>query len=851
MRNEMVYKIESIPIKKNGTIKKVLNLYREMGIPFKQLITDYAIVVSNRNIGEALDPYLYYNKGILNNGMESGISKLQSVFNLGAVKLIDENPSDVIRAAFYDNVGRNDSAFELSMVVPEFFEMSKNCKKSMIVNPSPDMILLYESYRNEAGNYYVVKDKYIAALYTHEFRNAHFMTFEDIETCPMMECMLIVNRDYLCSQTDVLFSWVSKCSGEIMAFIPNSYLENNDSWKDMLLRSGHYISEILMVDSRTFNSRPRNKSIIKIVKHMGQQNECYLYGSNYEPQTQYLTSYIDGKKVSFNEILSGEYTIKKLHKGIKHKQEQVQVYSSEKKWYKFSREIDFLYKDYNDKKDRKRIVISYNSISEIGKDYIKRGKRIGPYIERRGKTINDVFIRINESIINSELCNYVRGDILRHFTGRFDGHISLKTLWVLCLNNLRMRKQYNEDILLELLESNEGISDYDIYLYSPKQLSEMISSRLEVSIENVPLKYYEQLNLIFETAIALKYTNYNPVEPIISKASKRATTRQQEVRDALVHKMLLTDEEAKVFKYATGESASSEKGCRCVFESKYLLILIRLFTGMALREACALTWNDYKKINNSEEYHISVTKFVDDKGKVISHMDNEDLSKYRWIPVAQPLKILLNLRKKFLNDSGMDDRELDNMPIVMNKEALLKSSTPKSMMMRTYDARNICKKALDELNLENDIIILPDEFNEITTDLYKYNGDIFVSNFWKKLNHICGFQNGEIDYILGRKSKVTFWKHYCDLTHDISQSIMAVKMNRWVSRYTAVIEKHIDESPVLSDWNQKTKVQNGPYNGACSYTEISINNNSTKSIDVELSIETNHGYEYKVNTYGE
>lgn len=847
MRSEKVYKLENIPVKKNGTVRKVLNLYSEMGVPFKQLITDYAIVVSNKSICEALDPYTYYNKGILNNGMESGISKLQSVFNLGAVKLAEEKPSDVIRAAFYDNVGRNDSAIELGMVVPEFFEMSANSEKSMIVNPSPDMILLYESYRKEMENYYVVKDKYIAALYSHEFKDAHFITFEDMEMSPIMDSMLIINRDYLCSQTDMLFSWVSKCSGGIMAFIPNAYIENNNSWKEALLCTEHYISDILLVDNKAFNSRPRNKSLIRIEKNED-RNDCCIYCSEYESKTQCLTSYIDGKNISLNELLSGKYTIKKLYKGIKHKQEQTHVYSTEKKWYKFSREISFRYKDYNDKKNRKRIVLSYNSISEMGKEYIKRGKRIGPYIERRGRTIDDVFSRINESIINSELCNYVRGDVLRHFAGRFDGHISLKTLWVLCLNNLRMRKQYNEDILLELLESNEGISDYDIYLYSPKQLTEMVSNKLEVDTENVPLKYYEQLNILFETAIALKYTNHNPIESIISKVSKRTTTRQQEVRDALVHKMFLTDEEFKIFRFAVGEAISSNK---CVFESKYLLILIRLFTGMALREVCALTWNDYKQINNSEEYHISVTKFVNDKGKVISHMDNEDLNKYRWIPVARPLKILLNLRKRFLNEKGIDDRDLDNMPIIMNKENYSKSVNAKSAMIRTYDARILCKKALDELNLENDIVILPDEFNEITTDLYKYNGDIFVSNFWKKLNHICGFENGEIDYILGRKSKVTFWKHYCDLTNDISQSIMAVKMNRWVSRYTAMLEKHIDESPVLSDWDQKTKVHNGPYNGACSYTEISINNNSTKAIDVGLRIETNHGYEYKVNTYGE
>lgn len=57
MRSEKVYKLENIPVKKNGTVRKVLNLYSEMGVPFKQLITDYAIVVSNKSICEALEYY--------------------------------------------------------------------------------------------------------------------------------------------------------------------------------------------------------------------------------------------------------------------------------------------------------------------------------------------------------------------------------------------------------------------------------------------------------------------------------------------------------------------------------------------------------------------------------------------------------------------------------------------------------------------------------------------------------------------------------------------------------------------------------------------------------------------------
>ena len=72
-------------------------------------------------------PQPLINKGILNNGMESGVSTLQAAFNLGAVPLKNEKPSDVIRAAFYDNNIRNDSAIENSLLIPEFISIVRIC----------------------------------------------------------------------------------------------------------------------------------------------------------------------------------------------------------------------------------------------------------------------------------------------------------------------------------------------------------------------------------------------------------------------------------------------------------------------------------------------------------------------------------------------------------------------------------------------------------------------------------------------------------------------------------------------------------------------------------------------------
>ncbi len=849
MKSIKEYELKYIPIRKNGVIKKVFAIYAQQGVTYNQLISDLTIVKANKELDKAFDPYIKYNKSVLNNGMESGVSTLQAAFNLGAVPLKNEKPTDVIRAAFYDNRVRNDSAIENGLLIPEFISSYKNCKKVLIVNPSPDMIIAYESKKMEnIESYYVVNDNDLAILYSKEFKNSRFYTIDEYDVCPVVDSMLIVSRDYKVRDCYKLFKWIIKCRGNTMMFLPNAFFENDKSWVDVLKSNRCVISDITLVDKNSFNSNPRKKCIVNFIHsnvNIG-ESKLYLYDSIYDKKSRKIKIYIDGKEIQFNNIALSKITIIGINNNLIDKKEE-KKYLKIKKEFVFSREISLSYKVYQTENGRNRLIINYDRIEAVSSEETRRGKKIGPYIERSGKNTEDLIKELNNTVINNEIYHHIRGDILKWYD-EYLGVVSLKTLWLLCLDNLRMRKKYDEEFFLTLLCSSDGISDYDCFKYTDEQFEKMLANQIGVDVTDVPIKYYEQIELLYDVAKSLGYTNYNPVTQLLPKASKRMNKRQQDVRDALVHKMFCGNEELKIFEYSLGRKDYGGD-YRCVAESKYLIVLIRLFTGMSLREVCALTWGDYKQIEGSEEFHFCVTKFVDDNGKIVTHIERDDIKKYRWIPVAYPLRVLLDKRKKHLLKRGIKQEDLFELPIIFVQEESIDLKKI-SKMMKPSSARVICKNAIDGLKLDSEIVILPDEYNEVYTDLYKYNGDIFVSNFEDKINHICGFETGEIDYILGRKTKETFWKHYCDLTDNDVQSVMAIKLNRWVSKYSALLEKGIDELPTQSRIASENIIKNGPYSTRCSYDEISIINKSDKDEKIEISVDAKHGYDIRIIEYG-
>ncbi len=176
--------IDRYPIKINGKIKAVLDLYAKLKVPAKALLTDFLAVKSKGNeLADAENPWEYYYKEIEGREVESGVSVEESAFRFGAMELRKQKPTDVINAAFYSNKQRNDTDFEMSYVIPIFVKMLNGIDKALIVNPTPDIICYIEGLNPECQMSYCVVDDVVTGLYKIQFPMSEFYSFEQCGYC--------------------------------------------------------------------------------------------------------------------------------------------------------------------------------------------------------------------------------------------------------------------------------------------------------------------------------------------------------------------------------------------------------------------------------------------------------------------------------------------------------------------------------------------------------------------------------------------------------------------------------------------------------------------------------------------
>lgn len=382
--------------------------------------------------------------------------------------------------------------------------------------------------------------------------------------------------------------------------------------------------------------------------------------------------------------------------------------------------------------------------------------------------------------------------------------LTLKTLWFCIRPSLMLVAGYEDTIAKEMFcgQFKEHIADIQPAIANEIEINNAMKVFPQGRDYNTGIKYWEQLNQIMKKLLSEKIIRYNPVPMLMQSFSKRATAAEREVRNALVKKTFTAEEEAKCISFLLADTkVTIENRTVQRYEKNSLLLCfaIRLFSGMALREVCALTWSDFVRIPNVGSYKLIVTKSVGDDGREREETDALAWNKYRLVPVALLLAEMLLKRKEYIMSLyGIEESEIRKMPIVLEKEKI--GHNGKIKYCKPLVANNACNKILAKANIASNTISLPDGNETKETDLSKYYGDIFLSHFRYRANHVCKMTRGEINYIIGVKPPDTFSENYCDYTNDFIQYEMACKLRRWSSRFTeAKIEDGIMPKIVLNE----------------------------------------------------
>lgn len=774
--SEAPYKFEPYMHKINGTIANAISKYEDNRVSLRQLLTDYNDVITYPEyLKKAINPWEYLSKGIKKQTVVCGVSVAETLFNVSAMSLYRQKPMDVIKSIYYRRKDRNDSGLEyyfFHLYNPEILKY----KRRLIVNPSPVMVECFE--QNETSCRYIVADETLSQLYSKQYRKSTFISFESAGTISDVDMMVLFVSNIDENQMREIMHLMSLCQAtRICGIIHTRLIDNKGSafW-DSVTDGGLNIREIVVTSNDMSNTTPKKKSMIYLEKR-DVKEKTEIWRVNLAEDTKLVVP-SEEKLIVDQEELFQYNTINAMWK-------QSMEENSEKKtgmeyatadMYPFSKEIQLSYAVYP---GRKGFYGKAYYAETKNKNAPKiRGKAL---TDRRGRGLSgeteaDVVAGLENYAYVPKVSEAIKTDITTHY---LETHfpVSMKTLWFCLRDELQKKTSYDDALMRQIFTTGEKISELVLPKSDEQMIREAIAELIEPGEEKKELQILKMLNVVVTEAIKQGYLSENKILPLLPSAQNRATKRQNQVRQALAKRSFENIEEEKIIKYLKPFY---------VERSSYLAVLIRMLTGISLKEDSALLWRNFQYNKSTDVYTLSITKFVDNSGKLISHALEESWEKYRTLPISTLLGKILEERKKFLIRKGLAAEVLENYPIILGREDLNKMlKGHKEEFCKPAVVAQKCRESISKAEIAQHMLILPDEESgtELETDINSYGGDIFRTNFREKALNAAGFGLDEMNYYLGIKKPDTFSQHYCDYTNDYVQLMMARKLDRWQNKY--------------------------------------------------------------------
>lgn len=847
-------KLHQIPVSVNGQIHRVKRVYSKFYVTYNQLLEDYATIkLSSTSIKrEPLNPWLNLNKKS-NPNIESGISVAESLFNTGAYTLKDEAPLDLLNSVFYSAQSRNDSAFEVGFLAPSFYSDMRlsNAQEALVINPSPDFIKYWYANYNDMQVTFAVPHNSISDLYNYQFHTKQFIPFKELEnTDKLFDGVLIMSRDW--EKVEELLP-MPKCitSGAIIyAVFPNAWLDGDyeDVNRKEAVFQEYRIQEVILVDSAAVNTVPRKKSLFVMRKDsFSPTHTVKIRNSIYSKETQRFYIEKNCAIIQHSEFIKATLSLISLKRNLDTLGGGATHYKAAQV-YHFSKEIQIHYSILPGRKNRYAGMADFREILDSKKKGARiKGKRLTERIEKglRATTEAAVIHQIETRIPYDERVEpHVISEIFRVYRDKMVT-VSLKTMWYVLRSNLKQNKEYDDNLCKTMFDP-EVTDLHQLYVDKAhiEDYAKAMESLIDVDSLTRSMPYWKQLHILFSQIVSHGYYNANPIAELFYQLKKSATVEQQEVRNALTKKTFTEIEESRIFDYLMEEDSQGRK--YSVTDSFRIASAIRFYTGMDIREICALTWADFRQITGTECYQLCVTKFVTANGELTTDCRSET-KKFRRVPLSPVVSELILHRQEYLNSGPENIRAAANMPIISPKgAALIKHQV---VFCKPGKVAAKCKELLNAADIPEQILILPDENgNDIVTDIYKYYGDIFKSNFKYRANHTCKLRRGEINYILGIEAPDTFSKHYCDYMNDSVQAGMVKKIYRWETIHPNAVDP-ISQFNHIAVTGKKQQLKIGPFKSKTSSDTILFAADAKQDEIINLDVICKHGLECIVTRY--
>lgn len=445
-----------------------------------------------------------------------------------------------------------------------------------------------------------------------------------------------------------------------------------------------------------------------------------------------------------------------------------------------------------------------------------------PYSVRKGKNPID---------IRKEICSVYK-------QAYKNKPITLKTFVYFYMESIKNRYGNKQmEIVLDLCEIVLGrtlIDDFSSFF-----VNEVLDNIYE-SVDDESKKYQAKalLSDLIDQAIKMKHASINLIKNEVIEESNLKDKAYYQSRKHLTIKYFSQTENIKLYKHI---KKNLEK------DSRYLGAYIKLVTGLESNIVCALQWKDFVLLHDYNEdhdkYQLIIRKQLYNDGSGFAEFSRKEL--YRKIPCSEELtEVLLAQRERVMNNQNISNvKDIDDFPIIEGDHLIDQSTSVISPTNLSAFCGKLVKKLRKGYSLISEI---PDsKKGTIETDFLSYGGDIFKSNFQHYGLYKANFNQGELDYLLGRKTDTPFARNYCDFGNDAAQLVLGVKQNRFMTIFMKDEKPRTKMTRLVPD--SKGVIQYESEKPRTSAVSIVATLSLSEQDEVEISIENKYGFDLSIS----
>lgn len=345
---------------------------------------------------------------------------------------------------------------------------------------------------------------------------------------------------------------------------------------------------------------------------------------------------------------------------------------------------------------------------------------------------------------------------------------SLKTIWYLYQEQLLADLRYDGKLMEELFlipnSWDSKLCALDVCTANTEDLKSILDDTSQAASMSDTCKrnFVKQIGVIFDLVIKI-YPDIpsNPITPIFQDLQERPNTLHV-MHDNMVRRSWTHAEEMRLLEFLEYDTTSPGLA---------LAALIRFYTGLTIREVCALIWDDYQRIPGRGICTLTIRRTFNKNDTTPTPLETEHM--YRKIPLCQPLNAALSKRKAAIS-AVVTAENIDELPIASSLKDPVLPIRPKELI--AYERTLLEHLSLPELHLR-----VPSEENPIDVDINDYQGDWMRSNFRFHVQHDGHMDTDDVRYCLGVRPNTTAAQHYNSNLKETSQSRMCCAINRWAA----------------------------------------------------------------------